>query len=589
MENAHSPERPVPDAPAGVASGSREILGGAFGKILVERGLCSEADLERCLAIQAQRAKGGDFVRLGAVLVEEGLLTPPQVAEVLQEQAITVLVCEACGAQYNVRRYVPIKTYECRRCHARLVPLPGKLESVAVQDAVEDPRGTARRPVRGPQFETDSAAGLDATATARIRQRRRLGRYEILGEIARGGMGVIYKARQIDLERVVALKTLRTDESRRGDGPERFRREARALAGLRHPNVVAVHEVGEIEGIPYFTMEFIEGLPLDRRIMKSALPPEQAVDILAPIAEALHYCHGEGVVHRDLKPANILIDSHGAPFLVDFGIAMRKGERGPDLDDKDELIGSIPYMAKEYVDGSAYDEKCDLYSLGVVLYEALAGHEVFPFFDRSTTRLLEKISDATPVEIRDRLPALDADLSAVVMKAIARDREKRYATAGAFAADLRAWRRGEPVLANPRSKVALAAREVARQAPPALALALAFTTVLFAGLYVRREHARAIAERELDVMKAELDAASLDRDSEVCRTLLDEARVLAEIRESTRAIGVLSNAIERFGGRGTNLPLLADAFELRARLRKGRGDPGWEQDVSLAAELRKKK
>ncbi|MEZ0229412.1 MAG: protein kinase, partial [Planctomycetota bacterium] len=301
--------QPVP-SPIPAASGDTNAgPGGAFGRILVERGLATEAQLEKCLAIQMARAKKGDFVRLGAILVEEGILTPPQVAEILQQQAITVLACEACGAQYNVRRFSPLKEYECRRCHGRLVS-GGKLQNVAVQDAMEEavPKRVAALGTlgKGALVADDEKGGtvripVEVTGTGKIRQRRSLGRYEILGEIARGGMGVIYKARQLDLERVVALKTLRAEEAKRDDAMERFKREAQAVAGLRHPNVVAVHEVGVTEEIPYFTMEFIEGLPLDRRIVRGPLEGKEACAILAPIADALHYCHGEGVVHRDLK------------------------------------------------------------------------------------------------------------------------------------------------------------------------------------------------------------------------------------------------------------------------------------------------
>jgi tRNA A-37 threonylcarbamoyl transferase component Bud32 len=563
-----------------------EAAGGAFGRILTERGLATQEDLERCLAIQQQRAKRGDFVRLGAILVEEGILTPPQVAEILQQQAITVLACENCGAQYNVRRFSPLKHYDCRRCHGRLVVPTGKLENVSVQDAVEDPSKTAQVKQPGRPFKTTDAYQVAlATDTSKIRQTRMLGRYEILGEIARGGMGVIYKGRQLDLDRVVALKTLRADESRRDDSHERFRREARAIAALRHPNIVAVHDVGEFESIPYFTMEFIEGLPLDRRIMKGPLPPREAISLLAPIAEAIHYCHTEGVVHRDLKPANIIVDAHGVPFLVDFGIAKRKAERGKDLDDKDELLGSIPYMPPEYVEGAAYDERCDVYSFGVVLYEVLAGHEKFPFFDHSTTRLLEKIAREPPVAITERIHELDDDLSAIVMKAIARDRADRYPTAGAFAHDLRSWLRGNPVAARPRGRFELALREAKRQAPSAFALVLACTTVGFGGLALMRDRAFREALRELDVQKSEVTAAALDRDAAICRALFDTARAREESGNPLRAIESLDEAVRRFAPLASEIPTVADVYALRGKLRLARGDKRGDDDLDRASRL----
>jgi tRNA A-37 threonylcarbamoyl transferase component Bud32 len=582
---------PAPLAPP-VDSDTSSGPGGAFGRILIERKLATEDQLEKCLSIQMARAKKGDFVRLGAILVEEGILTPPQVAEILQQQAITVLACEACGAQYNVRRYSPVKEYECRRCHGRLVqPQGGKLQNLAVQDAVEDAKGAAGSPrPSGGVAEAELEKGAPripghATATGKIRQRRSLGRYEILGEIARGGMGVIYKARQLDLERVVALKTLRADEAKRDDAMERFRREAQAIAALRHPNVVAVHEVGLVEDIPYFTMEFIEGLPLDRRILKAPLAGREAGALLAPIAEALHYCHGEGVVHRDLKPANIIVDSHGVPFLVDFGIARRKNERGRDLDNKDELLGSIPYMAPEYVEGGAYDELCDVYSFGVVLYEALSGHELFPYFDSSTTRLLEKICQGPPVDIRERAPSIDEDLACIVMKAIAHDRKDRYESALALSDDLRAYGRGDPVRAHPLSDLQLRWRLFRREAPSTLVLVLAAMTVAFAAFGIARERARQEAVHDLELARAEVDEARRDRDTEIARALLHEAKLEEGDGRTDKAILTLGQAVDRLDAYGPEMPLLAEALYRRGKLRLALGQIEGEDDVARAARL----
>ncbi len=595
MEKKGAQPAPTPSAPSPAGGDTNAGPGGAFGRILVERGLATEAQLEKCLAIQMARAKKGDFVRLGAILVEEGILTPPQVAEILQQQAITVLACEACSAQYNVRRFSPLKEYECRRCHGRLVQPTGKLLNVAVQDAMEEaaPKRVAALGTLGKgAVLTDEEKGgtvripVEVTGTGKIRQRRSLGRYEILGEIARGGMGVVYKARQLDLERVVALKTLRAEEAKRDDAMERFKREAQAVAGLRHPNVVAVHEVGVTEEIPYFTMEFIEGLPLDRRIVRGPLDGKEACAILAPIADALHYCHGEGVVHRDLKPANIIVDSHGVPFLVDFGIAVRKNERGKNLDSKDELLGSIPYMAPEYVDGSAYDELCDVYSFGVVLYEVLSGHEQFPYYDRSTTRLLEKIADGPPVDIRERVPTMDPDLAAIVMKAIARDRTLRYANASDLAKDLVAFQKGDAVLANPLSALQTKWRAVRKQAPPLLAIILAATTVLGAAFGISRESARMNAENDLRYLRGEIEQARRERDQEIVRSLLREAQVLESVGKTDRAIATLTEIVNRFGGSAVDMPqLFAEALHRRGKLRIACGQIEGEDDLTRAVRL----
>ncbi|MBL4846628.1 MAG: serine/threonine protein kinase, partial [Planctomycetes bacterium] len=405
---------------------------GSFGRIVLDLGLMTADQLEEALALQRKRSEGGDFARLGHILVERGYLTPGEVQRVLEAQKIVILTCVACSGRYNIRDYSPRFHYECPRCHREL--RPGQVEEVAVEDQLQ-----SQQAIEGGKGAKLTRA--EETNTAKIRMLKRLGKYEILGEIARGGMGIIYKVRQPELDRIVALKTLRQEEVDKDDGAEQFLAEAQAVALLRHPNIVAIHEVGEFRGIRYFTMDFIEGLPLDRMLNREALEPTRAVEVVTAIADAMHYAHRRGVVHRDLKPANILVSSEdGIPFLVDFGIAKKIPVDGPRqlYDEEEDLLGSIPYMAPEYVEGSAYDELCDLYSLGVVLYEALGGANALPYYDDDTRRFLEKIISIERKPITDWVPNLDPALVEIVHRMVC-PRERRYPSMQTAARALRRW------------------------------------------------------------------------------------------------------------------------------------------------------
>jgi serine/threonine protein kinase len=419
----------------------------SIGRLLIDRGLATEEAVAHCVAIQRARARDGDFTRIGTILVEQRVVTAEQVAQVLKLQKITILVCVICKSQYNIHDFVKNGYYECRKCRGPLKK-PSSLDSLTIQDSFRE--RSKQKSASAPRDTVVAHARHKAKLTDESTSTRRIGNYEILGEIARGGMGVIYKARQTDLARDVALKTLNAEEARRDEAVERFHREAQAIASLRHPNLVAVHTVDHHQDIHFFTMEFVEGVPLDALLKKEGeLAQERAVEIILPIVEALEYSHREGVVHRDLKPANIIIDTYESahkntqetPFLVDFGIAKRKGDR--QLTQTGEILGSVPYMAPEYIMGDEYTEACDVYSIGICLFEALAGFEKLPFGSESdnieTVTLLKKIAYEPPEAIGVHRPDIDPLLEKVVMKAIARDLELRYESAGLLAADLRAW------------------------------------------------------------------------------------------------------------------------------------------------------
>jgi len=370
--------------------------------------------VERCLAHQRQNYLDGDFRRLGEILVDHGHCDRGAVRKLLSRQGVSIVECTLCGTRYNALRFRG--KGKCLRCRQPL-RLSDDHAPLTVEDAV-------------------SGAGEQADALlAEHRQRNpRLGRYEVLGEVGRGSMGVIYKGWEQDLHRHVALKFLRPDgEGVTGEDRERFRREARAVAKLRHENIVQVHAIEEKGALAYLAMDFVAGVPLDRLLGEGLLSERRAVEAAAKIARALHYVHEQGVLHRDIKPGNIMIDRAGRPFVVDFGIAKSQTE-SQSLTTEGEILGSLAYMAPEYVirGKSALDRRCDVYALGVVLYEALARGPL-PYGEASDPDMILRVFKERPRPIDRVAPHVSAALAPVIMKAIAREPEERFPTAAAFA------------------------------------------------------------------------------------------------------------------------------------------------------------
>jgi WD40 repeat protein len=304
------------------------------------------------------------------------------------------------------------------------------------------------------------------------------GDYELLEEVARGGMGVVYRARQVSLNRAVALKMILTGQLASAAEVERFRREAEAAAHLDHPNIVPIYEVGEHGGRHYFSMKLIDGGSLAQRLGDFRADPRAAARLVAAVARAVHYAHQHGVLHRDLKPGNILLDGRGEPHVTDFGLAKRF-EGGRPQTQSGALVGTPGYMAPEQAGGKAgLTTSTDVYGLGAILYELLTGRP--PFRGDTALDTLLQVLEREPERPRDLNPDLDPDLETVCLKCLEKDAHRRYGSAEELAEDLERWLAGEPIEARPTGAWERTRKWVRRR--PALAALVAVVAGATVGL-----------------------------------------------------------------------------------------------------------
>ncbi|HET6572090.1 MAG TPA: protein kinase [Fimbriiglobus sp.] len=458
----------------------------------------------------------------------------------------------------EVRQLLTVQLQEVQRAYKQRMSThtSGATENTAVfsspPTAKDLPAGPDRKPnlqataasSPGAEDEFDSNVALPPTPPP-----VRVTGYEVLGRIGHGGMGVVYKARHVRLDRVEALKMVLGGAHASPDQLARFRAEAQAAAQLQHPNIVQVHEVGEVDGLPYFSLEYVDGGSLAQKLGGQPQPFQFAAHLVMTLAGGIEYAHKHLVLHRDLKPSNILLSPDGVPKITDFGLAKRL-ESDSTQTRSGTILGTPSYMAPEQARGEmkATDPSTDVYGLGTILYECLTGRA--PFVAATQVETLKQVIGQEPVPPSRLRPGVPRDLETICLKCLQKEQSKRYPTAAALARDLNHYLAGEPIAARPVGKAERLWRwcrrnpGVAAMSATIFAL-LAAVAITSTVLLVRISQEKAQTEIE---RKAAVVAGDLARRNEIAAReakKLAEANAQVATEQSELAVGTLSKLVTR--------------------------------------------
>jgi|GEM_PF-819410 len=370
-----------------------------------------------------------------------------------------------------------------------------------------------------------------------------VGDYQVVGELGRGGMGVVYKARHRKLNRLVALKMILAGKHSGNEALSRFIAEAQAVAKLQHPGIVQIFDIGEHQGLPYFSLEFVDGTDLQKDLNNLPRDPKRAAEMVEHLCHAMQYAHEHKILHRDLKPANILLDKDGKPKISDFGLAKNVDTEGSGATSDGTIMGSPSYMPPEQARGqnSSISPRSDLYSLGAILYQMLTARP--PFVAERPLETVLQVINNEPVAVRDLQPNVPVDLETICMKALQKDPDQRYASCADLAADLRRFINGEPILARPVSRVERLWRWCKRNpkvaVPSALASFFVTATAVIATWAWSETSAQAqIIADERDNVREQRDVAEEQR----AIALANEAQAKKEQAEAERQRAIANAA-----------------------------------------------
>jgi hypothetical protein len=456
----------------------------AFARAALRRNL---GTVEQLVAAMAEADKAG--ARTEEHLVAIGLVPMDVAIELYAEAGEPLLTCVSCLSRLSVPD-------RCLSCGVKTEL--GATARVGSRDrgtrgTVDGEGGSGGDDIRGFPSEGGRFAG-----------------YELLERLAEGGMGVVFRARELTLNRVVALKVLRGGAFASRSRRRRFLREAEAVAALHHPNIVPIHRISEHAGYPFYTMDYVEGLVLDRWARERKPESRQLAELMRTVSDAVHHFHLRGIIHRDLKPENVLVNTSDDPKVIDFGIAKKfSDESEASWTIEGDILGTPHYMAPEQAAGRVQDvdTRSDVYSLGAILYELLA--EEPPFHGLPQAKLLQAIQEDDPKPLRSLKPDLDRDLLAIVGKALSKERERRYQSAYDLADDLGAYVENRPIRARPATLGYRLKKFVRRRLPQVIVASVVLLALLSLATasYVAKARERATVRRLLE----QAQAADLER------------------------------------------------------------------------------
>ena len=455
------------------------------------------------------------------------------------------------------------------------ITTPGLSPTVAPAETIT----MSKPPVQSGANHTGPSSGVETTlgvaqgdAVAAGRNVRYFGDYQTISILGQGGMGVVYKARQLTLNRLVALKMIRNAEFASEDQVRRFQNEAEAVATLDHPGIVPIYEVGTHEDQRYFSMKLVEGQGLDKRLNEFVNDPRTAARVVAEVADAVNHAHQRGILHRDLKPANILIDSQGHPHVTDFGLAKRI-EDDAGLTVSGAIMGTPSYMAPEQAAGksSLVTIASDVYGLGAILYAALTGRA--PFASDSVMNTLDQVRNSPPQPPTRLNAGLPRDLEVICLKCLEKDPRHRYASAQALSDDLNRWLRGEPITARPVGPV-VRLRMWSKRKPALAGLSAALIVASIAGLLgVTSQWREAVSQRN----QAQIARDHAVRQEQTARRAEAEARIARDqaVTSEKNAIAARAQAEQNAQTAAMQATLALNTIQdLISQVQKGLQAPG---------------